>query len=60
MRTVNMDNIEKHLNQHLDHDYYQQNKYSSALEDLTFDNYNFNDLGGGLGFSHTTGVMFEL
>ena len=34
------------LNQHLDHDYYQYNKDSSALEDPTCDNTNF----GGLGF----------
>ena len=42
------------LNQQLDHDYYQYNKDSSALQDPTCNNTNFSDLEGGLVFYVTT------
>ena len=44
---------------YLDHDYYQYTKESSPLEDATCDNYNFSDVGGGLGCSPTAGIIFE-
>ena len=50
----------KTLNQHLDHDYCQYNKDTSALEDPTYENKNWSDLRGALGFSPTADIIFEI
>ena len=50
MRTIKLKNKLETLRRQLDHDYYQYNKNSSTLEDLTCDNYNFSYLECGLGF----------